>query len=126
MASMIADIGRESKPAIHAVLARLQRSRRSVLLDRRRGAGRGIQENVRRFHRRMSGMQRQFAAGRIGFDAIRPRILSWIGHARHANSYRLRADLFSKMPFQRATANPSFASGRDVHQSTGERPLGEP
>ena len=25
-----------------------------------------------------------FAEGRIGFDAIRPRILSWIGHACHA------------------------------------------
>jgi len=32
-------------------------------------------------------MQRAFAGGRIGFDAIRPRIMSWLGHARHADTY---------------------------------------
>ena len=83
-------------------------------------------ENVVRFGRRMRWMQRAFAAGWIGFDVIRPRIMSWIGHARHANTYRLRTDLFCRMPFQRAATNPSSASGRDVQQSTGERPLGEP
>ena len=62
----------------------------------------------------------------IGLDVIRPRIMSWIGHARHANTYRLRTDLFRRIPFQRAAAKPSSASGRDVQQSTGERPLGEP
>jgi hypothetical protein len=70
--------------------------------------------------------RRQFAAGRIDFDAIRPRIMSWIGHARHAGTYRLRTDLPGNIVFQRATAKPSSPPGRDVHQSTGERPLGEP
>jgi len=83
-------------------------------------------ENVRRFRRRMRWMQQAFAAGRIGFDAIRLRIMSWIGHARHANTDRLRTDLFGRMTFQRAASKPSSASGRDVQQSTGERPLGEP
>jgi hypothetical protein len=85
-----------------------------------------VPENVRRFRRWMRRMQRAFAAGRTGFAAIRPRILSWIGHARHADTYRLRSDLFHRMPFQRAAAKSSPASGRDVQQSTGERPLGEP
>ncbi len=84
------------------------------------------QENVRRFRRRMGWMQREFARGRIGFETIRPRIMSWIGHARHANTYRLRTRLFDTMRFQRAAAKPSSAPGRDVQQSTGERPLGEP
>ncbi len=83
-------------------------------------------ENVHRFRRRMRWMQRSFAAGRIGFDAIRPRIMSWIGHACHANSYRLRTELFRTMTFQRAAAKLSSASGRGVQQSTGERPLGQP
>jgi hypothetical protein len=83
-------------------------------------------QNVLRFRRRMRFLQRAFAAGRVGFDAIRPRIMSWIGHARHANTYRLRTDLLSKMTFQRAAARPSSASGRHVQQSTGERPLGKP
>jgi len=85
-----------------------------------------VKENVHRFRRRMRRMQAAYAAGRIGFEAIRPRIMSWIGHARHADTYRLRADLFRKMPFQRATTKPTSASGRDVQQSAGERPLGEP
>ena len=82
--------------------------------------------NVRRFRRRLKWMQRAFAAGRIGFDVIRPRIMSWLGHARHADTYRLRGDLFRRMPFQRAATKPSSPSGRDVQQSTVERPLGEP
>ena len=69
-------------------------------------------------------MQREFARGRIGFEAIRPRIMSWIGHVRHANTHRLRTDLFDRMRFQRAAAKPSSAPARDVRQSTGERPLG--
>jgi retron-type reverse transcriptase len=83
-------------------------------------------ENVQRFRRRMRWMQREFARGRIGFDAIRPRIMSWIDHARHADTYRPRTDIFRRMTFQRAATKPSSASGRDVQQSTGERPLGEP
>jgi hypothetical protein len=35
-------------------------------------------------------------------------------------------DHFATMPLQRAAAQSSPASGRDVQQSTGERPLGEP
>jgi RNA-directed DNA polymerase len=64
-------------------------------------------ENVRRLRRRMRWMERQFASGRIGFDAIRLRIMSWISHARHADTYRLRADLFRRIIFQRAAAIPS-------------------
>jgi RNA-directed DNA polymerase len=83
-------------------------------------------QNVRRFRRRLRWMQREFASGHIGFDEIRPRIMSWIGHARHASTYRLRSDMFCRMTFQRATTKPSSPSGRDVQQSTSERPLGEP
>ena len=62
-----------------------------------------VPENVRRFRRRMRGMQQAFAAGRIGFETIRPRVMSWIGHARQANTYRLRCALFDTIGFQRAT-----------------------
>ena len=54
------------------------------------------------------------------------RFLSWLGRARHANTYRLRTDIFRRMTFQRAAATPSSASGRYFQRSTGERPLGEP
>jgi hypothetical protein len=84
------------------------------------------QQNLRRFRRRMRWMQSSFADGRLSLDAIGPRIMSWIAHARHADSYRLRADLFSRMSFQRAAAIRPPASGRVLQQSTVERPLGEP
>jgi retron-type reverse transcriptase len=84
------------------------------------------QQNVRRFRRRMRWMQRSFAAGHLSLRAVRPRIMSWISHASHANTYRLRADLLDKMSYQRAAAIPSPPSGRGVQQSTVERPLGEP
>jgi hypothetical protein len=52
--------------------------------------------------------------------------MSWIAHARHANTYRRRTEVFRKMAFQRAAAKPPFASRRDVQQPTCERPLAEP
>jgi retron-type reverse transcriptase len=85
-----------------------------------------VRENVQRFRRRLKGMQAAYAAGRLTAEQIGPRIMSWIGHARQANTYRLRAGLFGTMPFQRATAEPSSPSGWDVHESTRERPCGEP
>jgi hypothetical protein len=83
-------------------------------------------QNIQRFRGRMRWMQRAFATGRIGFDAIRPRTLSWIGHARHADTYRLRTDVSRRMTFQGAAAKPSSPAGWDVQQSTVERPPGEP
>ena len=56
-------------------------------------------------------MQREFAAGRIGFDAIRPRIMSWIGHARQANTYRLRTDLFRRIRSSGRRPNPRLLRG---------------
>ncbi len=60
------------------------------------------QENVKRFRRRIRGLQRQYAAGKLSFGDIYPRIVSWIGHARQANTYRLRCRLFDTISFQRA------------------------
>jgi retron-type reverse transcriptase len=60
-------------------------------------------ENVRRFRRRVRGMQEDYAAGRIAFTEIHQRLMSWSGHARQANTYRLRCRLFDTISFQRAT-----------------------
>jgi retron-type reverse transcriptase len=60
-------------------------------------------ENVRRFRRRARGMQRDYAAGRVSFAEIYQRLMSWVGHARQANTYRLRCCLFDTIGFQRAT-----------------------
>jgi retron-type reverse transcriptase len=60
--------------------------------------------NVTRFRRRLRRMQHDFAQGTVTLESLRPRILSWIGHARQADTYRLRAALFREHPFSRATA----------------------
>jgi retron-type reverse transcriptase len=60
-------------------------------------------ENVRRFRRRVRGMQQEYTAGRTSFAEIYQRLMSWSGHARQANTYRLRCRLFDTISFQRAT-----------------------
>lgn len=60
-------------------------------------------ENVWRFLRRIRRMQAEYAAGEVLFNDIYPRIISWIGHARQANTHRLRTRLFDTIVFQRAT-----------------------
>jgi retron-type reverse transcriptase len=62
-----------------------------------------VKENVRRFLRRVRQMQRDYAAWRVSFAAIHQRLMSWSGHARQANTYRLRCHLFDTIRFQRAT-----------------------
>jgi len=60
-------------------------------------------ENIRRFRRRVRGMQEDYSAGRVDFAEIYQRLTSWSGHARQANTYRLRCRLFDTISFQRAT-----------------------
>ena len=62
-----------------------------------------VPENVWRFRRRLRKLQRQYASYAISLDHARRRIVSWIGHARQADSYRLRRRLFREHPFRRAT-----------------------
>jgi hypothetical protein len=44
--------------------------------------------------RRLRHMQREFRLGRISHAYLRARIMSWIGHAMHGNTWRLRRSLF--------------------------------
>lgn len=55
--------------------------------------------NVVRFRRRMKTLQRQYAHKQISFETIRLSIAGWLGHAVHADSYRLRQDLFRDLVF---------------------------
>ncbi len=60
--------------------------------------------NVHRFRRRLRRMQADAAEGHVGPEQVRARVMSWIGHARQADTYRLRGRLFEAHPFQWATA----------------------
>ena len=52
----------------------------------------------------LSGLlQEGYAADRVSFAEIYQRLMNWNGHARQANTYRLRCRLFDTICFQRAT-----------------------
>ena len=53
--------------------------------------------NVRRFRRRLDRYRQAIATGRLSQSKARARIRSWVGHARHADSTRLRQRLLSNV-----------------------------
>ncbi len=63
-----------------------------------------VPDNVWRFRRRLRYLQRQYARSRISLADARRQIVSWIGHARQADTYGLRRRLFAEHPFRRAKA----------------------
>jgi len=58
--------------------------------------------NVRRFRKRVRRMQRDYATGNTTWAEIHQRLMSWVGHARQANTHRLLTALFDTISFQRA------------------------
>ncbi|MBC8352067.1 MAG: protein kinase [Planctomycetes bacterium] len=63
-----------------------------------------VKENVWRFLRRVRTMQKQYGEGQTTLPEIKQRLMSWSGHARQADTHRLRTFLFDTIRFQRATA----------------------
>jgi retron-type reverse transcriptase len=51
-------------------------------------------ENVRRFRNRLRGMRDRYRAGIIAPDEVVARVNGWVGHALHANTWRLRHIIF--------------------------------
>jgi RNA-directed DNA polymerase len=67
-------------------------------------------DNGHRFSRRLRGFARAYAAGRMTLDDIEPSIMSWIGHARHADTWRLRARILSPIVFRRGTGQETASA----------------
>lgn len=59
--------------------------------------------SVRRMKSRLKIMQKEYAAGKINERHIRNRISSWIGHAKFADTYRIRSMLLGSARFQRSS-----------------------
>jgi retron-type reverse transcriptase len=55
--------------------------------------------NVRRFVRRLKRQQRAYHARRLTAARLRASLTSWIAHAKHADTYHLRARLLRAHPF---------------------------
>jgi retron-type reverse transcriptase len=85
-----------------------------------------VKENVWRFLRRVRRMQQDYSDGNTTLPEIRQRLMSWIGHASHADTYRLRHDLFARIHFQRAAVESPCVAWRVVQQSNVERPFRQP
>lgn len=70
-------------------------------------------ENVKRMRTRMRGLQQRYAADEIQLDEVTHSVASWIGHARHGNTWRLRERLFGELPFTRAPVRPERPAGAE-------------
>jgi len=58
--------------------------------------------NVRRTKRKLRKYSRLFAEGAIELSKITPSVMSWLGHAKHADTHRLRDRIFRYLVFARA------------------------
>jgi len=58
-------------------------------------------ENVKRFITRTKRLQLDYSCGKITLDKVRSSIHSWLGHAKHADSYKLRRKLLGSFHFMR-------------------------
>ena len=83
--------------------------------------------NVREFRRRVRWMRQGYADGLLEWQDIKPRLDSWIGHARQANSERLLRRLAREWRFLRVSAeNESRPARRQLEQQSTELSLREP
>jgi RNA-directed DNA polymerase len=58
-------------------------------------------ENVKRFKRKLKKFQKLYREDKISFQEIKQSVLSWIAHAKWANSYLLRKEIFDYYVFSR-------------------------
>jgi len=58
-------------------------------------------DNGHRFARALRRMADAYEAGRLEWHELNPRVQSWIGHARQADSWGLRKAIFSRTVFRR-------------------------
>lgn len=56
--------------------------------------------SVKRMRRRLRWLQAAYARGAVDLRHVTARIRSWIGHAQHADSWRIRAQLFETAIFR--------------------------
>jgi retron-type reverse transcriptase len=72
--------------------------------------------NALRMRRRMKQMAAEYENGNISLDKVRQRIQSWIGHAAHADTWKIRGRILGGMAFTRDAAQN--ASGGLLEQQS--------
>lgn len=58
-------------------------------------------DNSLAFKRKLKRLAQLYNAGEISFDELNASVQSWLGHAEHADTYRLRRSIFSQTIFSR-------------------------
>ena len=86
------------------------------------------EENVRRFRKRLRGLRDRWRCRTVMRDEVTRRVESWIAHARHADTWRLRSAIFAGGWFEPA-AEPDQPpvrprrAWRVLEQQSTESPL---
>lgn len=57
--------------------------------------------NVKRTRRKLKKFARLYRAGQMTMDEIRPSVMSWLGHAKHGDTWRLRRRILENCVFVR-------------------------
>jgi len=73
-------------------------------------------DNAHRFIKKLKRFQRMFYERRVEWEKINASVQSWIGHASHAKTYRLREKIFQSILFSKGTALKRGSSGRFLEQ----------
>lgn len=106
----------EARPAIEAFLATLRLKMhplKSQLFETRKGpifvGFRVFQDHIRvkgaNLHRaryRLRQLQKRYAAGEISLEQLTQSVQSWAAHLKHADTWRLRQDIFANLVFTKA------------------------
>jgi RNA-directed DNA polymerase len=58
--------------------------------------------NVKRTKRKLHKYERLYTQGNIGMEKVNPSVMSWLGHAMHADTYHLRNRFLAGLVFKRA------------------------
>lgn len=58
-------------------------------------------DNIRRTKRKFKKFARLYAEKKIGMETIHPRIMSWLGHCKHADTWRIREKIFEGLIFSK-------------------------
>jgi retron-type reverse transcriptase len=90
------------------------------------GRSRLVRGNVVRARRRFRDALRDYHAGKLDLEACRCRIMSWLGHARHGQTYRIRQSVLDHAIFVPAVHHRHCPAGRFLEQQSKERPRFEP
>lgn len=86
--TQVLPVGRPGNPALDWLGYRLWSTHRRLRAS-----------SVKRMRRRLKYMQRAHARGELPISAVTARIRSWIGHAQHADSWRVREQLLAPVLF---------------------------